>query len=162
MKIVAALLFGLSIATNVVADSASPKPGGVVEYNYSTSNNPALFGMEYKSPKDAYNAVSNKKGVTKFEEGDIEGFADIETAILWVFTNDKNPAHPAVMKLKAFEANGNLYMMNKVLCGAGKAACDSFVSYQSNLANSVIALYRLQNEKPNNGRKGDSQKQRSP
>ena len=162
MKTVFTLILGISISINAFADNTNPKPGDVIEYNYSKSNNPDFSNMEYKSPKEAYNAISNKKDVKKFEAGDIEGIADLGTAVLWVFTNDKNPAHPAVMKLKAFESNGNLFIKNSVLCGASKAACDQFVSYQGNLSNSVVSLYHLQKETPNNGRKGDAQKQRAP
>ena len=118
--------------------------------------------MEYKIPKEAYNAISNKPNVNKFEAGDIESIADFGTAVLWVFTTEKNLAPPAVMKLKAFESNGNLFMKNSVLCGASKAACDQFVSYQVNLSKSVVSLYSLQKENSNNGLKGDAQKQRTP
>lgn len=162
MKTTIMFFLGLLIATNAAADSTNLKPGDVLEYNYSSSNNPDLFNLEYKSPEEAYAAIANKADVKKFEVGDIVGYADLTTAVLWVFTNDKNPAHPAVMKLKAFESNGNLFMKNSVLCGASKPACDQFVSYQGNLARSVAALYRANKENPNNGLKGGAQKQRAP
>ena len=101
----------------IVAEKAAPKPGDVVEYNYSKSNNPDLFGMEYKSPKEAYAAISRKDGIKKFEVGDIEGLADIDTGVLWVFTTDRNPAHPAVMKQSIRVKQQSLYENQRHLRG---------------------------------------------
>ena len=162
MKSTFVFLVGLFASSIVVAQGGAPKPGDIVEYNYAKPNNPELFGMEYKSPREAYVAISGKIDIQKLEIGDIEGFADIGTGVLWVFTTTRNPAHPAVMKLKAFESNGNLFMKNSVLCGASKSECDRFVSYQQYLVNSVTALHQAHKEFSNTGPTGGAVAPRQP
>lgn len=145
---------------NAYADKENPVPGEVIEYKYS--NNSDSFEFEYKTPAEARAAISIKDGVKKIETGDIEGFIDISTGVLWVFTLQNNPAHPAVMKLRAFESGKGLYVKTKVICEASKFECDKFVSYQALLGNLVAELYKTYKETPNNGLKGDAQKQRAP
>jgi hypothetical protein len=141
MKSIIIILLSLSSVALSFAENSNPPAGTVVDYKYSNTNEKNNFSIGYKTPEEAYSAISSIIGIEKVNAGDVDGFADITTGVFWVFTNHKNPAHPAAMKLKAFESSGNLLMQAKVLCGAIKAECDKFVSYQQYLTNSVTALY---------------------
>jgi len=147
MKII--LLFAIFAwaSHSALANEVNSPYGKVEEKRYS--NNPDDFFIEYKSSEEAYADISKNKNIQNFQVGDIEGFPDIDTGVLWVFTQSHNPAHPAVMKLRAFESNKNLFMRTKVLCGASKAECDKFVSYQKYLTRSVTELYKSYKENPN-------------
>ena len=148
----------LIVSGNTFADKANPEPGEVLEKRYSYGKPLKNYEIKYKSPKEARADISTKNGIKRFEAGDIEGFADISTANLWVFTLKHNPAHPAVMKLRAFESGKNIQMKTSVKCGASKVECDKFVSYQNLLSRSVVSTYKahIESKSPNKAIKKDN------
>jgi len=151
MKTILITVVSLIISGSAIADKTNPKPGEVLEKRYSYGKPLKNYEIKYKSPEEAHLDISSKKGIKRFEAGDIEGFADISTGNLWVFTLKHNPAHPAVMKLRAFESGENLQMKTSVKCGASKVECDKFVSYQSLLSRSVVSVYKahVESKSPN-------------
>lgn len=141
MKSKLIILLSLFSVACSLTENSNQTASKVIDYRYSNTNENNNFSIGYKTPEEAYAAISSISGIETVNAGDIDGFADITTGVFWVFTNQKNPAHPAAMKLKAFESSGNLFMQAKVLCGAIKSECDKFVSNQQYLTNSVTALY---------------------
>ena len=151
MKYLIIVALSLVFSVSAFADKDNPVPGEVIDRQYSYGKPLSKYEIEYKSPEDAHTEISSKNGIKRFEVGDIEGFADISAGNIWVFTLKHNPAHPAVMKLRGFESEKNIYMKTAVKCGASKIECDKFVSYQSLLSNSVIEMHKtyVQSKSPN-------------
>ncbi|MFT7561928.1 MAG: hypothetical protein ACI93R_003860 [Flavobacteriales bacterium] len=135
------LIFIFIVMITSCSNAERHNSGDVVSRDYSIPR-PENFEIEYKTPLQAYEVISSKSNTKNIDAGDIVGYADFDSGIMWVFTKSHNPAHPAVMKLRAFEnESSELFMKAAVICGASKIKCDEFVSYQKYLKNSVVSLY---------------------
>jgi len=84
-------------------------------------------GIGFASPDAALSALQARPGVT-FSE--YEGWTIAEDAArkeIWSFTQDRHPAHPAVVRRTVLERDGVISLDMSVMCGATKAACDTMV-----------------------------------
>lgn len=101
--------------------SPLPKSGPIPEARHST--------IGYATVNEALTALRSKPG-TEFR--DTRGWTVVKdregtTQVLWSFTPEDHPAHPAVAKREVFEKDGAVWLNLKVHCEASKAACDQFV-----------------------------------
>ena len=85
----------------------------------------------YANVREALEGLPKKPG-TQFREQ--EGWTIVEdrniekkTSILWSFTPEGHPAHPAVAKRTAYERDGKVSIDLNVHCEAKKEACDQLV-----------------------------------
>jgi hypothetical protein len=90
----------------------------------------ARNAIEYKSPQEAYAALSKKVGPEGRRDRDgwiafDEKVAD--NTVLWVFVPQTHPAYPATVKRTVIENDGKLYIDMRILCGAQKSVCDDLV-----------------------------------
>lgn len=82
----------------------------------------------FETPAAAMAALRGRAGVT-FSQ--YEGWTIAEDTArreIWSFTQDRHPAHPAVVRRTVLERDGAVSINMDVLCGATKAACDSMVA----------------------------------
>jgi hypothetical protein len=108
MRLAAILLLALMTVTGRGAEDSDigyPSPAAALA---ALKKNPdAQFSV-----KDGWTIVSTK------ENGNL---------VMWSFTPEGHPAHPAAVKRTMTQKDGAWYLDMKVLCGGTKAHCDKLV-----------------------------------
>ena len=94
---------------------------------YGETGPATTSGIGYKNVSDAYEALSNKKGVKGFNQEGWVIFKDSSDNSLWSFTPQVHPAYPSAIKRRVLEDEGQLFIEMKALCGAEKLACDELI-----------------------------------
>jgi hypothetical protein len=90
---------------------------------------PADSGIGYPTVSAALQDLKTKPNAQiRAEDGwtVVEERNDTEM-ILWSFTPEDHPAHPAAIKRRVYESDGAVYIDMKALCEAEKAPCDALV-----------------------------------
>lgn len=73
-------------------------------------------------------------------------FYDDESLVMWNFTPPNHPAHPAAVKRMLWEEHGELLQEMRVLCQAGKDACDELVADFQELNDQMREYMRRKSE----------------
>jgi hypothetical protein len=120
MRILLATLLMASTACAIEPASPQlPKTGPLPEANHST--------IGYATVQHALTALRNKPGAQERQEQGWTIINDRENHVVWSFTPDTHPAHPAVAKRTIFKKDGAVWVDLNVHCEASKIQCDKFV-----------------------------------
>ena len=95
----------------------------------SASPDEEKIPLGYASVEDAFQSLTNDPNVEVQEE---DGWVIVSQTVdgnyvLWSFTPQNHPAHPAAVKRIIFEKEGAVYIDMNALCQAPKAACDALL-----------------------------------
>ncbi|MFY8274248.1 molecular chaperone DnaJ [Pseudoalteromonas sp. SSDWG2] len=120
MKIIPLAFLSISIAFSAFASESS------------------LIG--YKTVELALNALKNKEGTNLSIQGGWTIIEDKEESnlVLWSFTPDSHPAHPAAIKRKVVEKNQKIYIQMSALCQAKKEHCDKLMQEFEQLNQNIM------------------------
>nr|WP_250883992.1 molecular chaperone DnaJ [Glaciecola sp. XM2] len=94
----------------------------------------------YKTVELALNALKNKEGTNLSIQGGWTIIEDKEESnlVLWSFTPDSHPAHPAAIKRKVVEKNQKIYIQMSALCQAKKEDCDKLMQEFEQLNQNIM------------------------
>jgi len=83
--------------------------------------------FEYSSVAEALADLKTREDVTVEVSQGWSIITETENLIIWSFTPENHPAHPAVAKRVFYENQGAWFVEMSVRCEADKASCDQFV-----------------------------------
>lgn len=94
----------------------------------------------FKTVALALDALKNKDGTKTSVQGGWTIIEDQENSntVLWSFTPDSHPAHPAAVKRTVLEKNQSIYIQMKALCQAKKTACDKLMQEFEELNQNIM------------------------
>ncbi|GAA0552686.1 hypothetical protein GCM10009098_20490 [Rheinheimera aquimaris] len=94
----------------------------------------------YKTVELALNALKSKEGTNLSIQGGWTIIEDKEDSnlVLWSFTPDSHPAHPAAIKRKVVEKNQKIYIQMSALCQAKKVDCDKLMQEFEQLNQNIM------------------------
>ncbi|HEY9041276.1 MAG TPA: hypothetical protein VIN66_03765 [Rheinheimera sp.] len=120
MKIIPLAFLSISIAFSAFASESS--------------------SIGYKTVELALNALKNKEGTNLSVQ---DGWTIIEdkeesNLVLWSFTPDSHPAHPAAIKRKVVEKNQKIYIQMSALCQAKQEDCDKLMQEFEQLNQNIM------------------------
>ncbi|GAA0541502.1 molecular chaperone DnaJ [Glaciecola sp. XM2] len=120
MKIIPLAFLSISIAFSAFASESS--------------------SIGYKTVELALNALKNKEGTNLSIQGGWTIIEDKEESnlVLWSFTPDSHPAHPAAIKRKVVEKNQKIYIQMSALCQAKKEDCDKLMQEFEQLNQNIM------------------------
>ena len=120
MKIIPLAFLSISIAFSAFASESS--------------------SIGYKTVELALNALKNKDGINLSIQGGWTIIEDKEESnlVLWSFTPDSHPAHPAAIKRKVVEKNQKIYIQMSALCQAKKEDCDKLMQEFEQLNQNIM------------------------
>jgi hypothetical protein len=84
--------------------------------------------LGYPTVAAALEALQKRADVRISRQGGWTIVDDRGSLTLWSFAPDGHPAHPAVVRRKIVEEQGQIFVRMNVLCEASKAACDALVA----------------------------------
>ena len=120
MKIIPLAFLSISIAFSAFASESS--------------------SIGYKTVELALNALKSKEGTNLSIQGGWTIIEDKEDSnlVLWSFTPDSHPAHPAAIKRKVGEKNQKIYIQMSALCQAKKVDCDKLMQEFEQLNQNIM------------------------
>ncbi|OEC35682.1 molecular chaperone DnaJ [Pseudomonas sp. 21C1] len=94
----------------------------------------------YKTVELALKALKSKEGINLSSQGGWTIIEDKEDSnlVLWSFTPDSHPAHPAAIKRKVVERNQKIYIQMSALCQAKKEDCDKLMQEFEQLNQNIM------------------------
>jgi len=94
----------------------------------------------YKTVELALKALKSKEGINLSIQGGWTIIEDKEDSnlVLWSFTPDSHPAHPAAIKRKVVEKNQKIYIQMSALCQAKKEDCDKLMQEFEHLNQNIM------------------------
>lgn len=94
----------------------------------------------YKTVELALQALKNKDDTKLSIQGGWTIVEDKEESnlVLWSFTPESHPAHPAAIKRKVLEKNQAIYIQMSALCQAKKAECDKLMKEFEQLNKNIM------------------------
>lgn len=101
--------------------------GSLGAKSYAGDPEQGVVSIEYKSVESARAALLQKPEVDARVEHGWLIVTDRLANTIWTFTEEKQNAHPALVKRVVVEESGEIYIKMNVLCEADKSACDRLV-----------------------------------
>ena len=120
MKIIPLAFLSISIAFSAFASESS--------------------SIGYKTVELALQTLKSKEGANLSIQGGWTIIKDKEDSnlVLWSFTPDSHPAHPAAIKRKIVEKNQKIYIQMSALCQAKREDCDKLMQEFEQLNQNIM------------------------
>jgi len=111
-----------------------------------SSGTPDDGGIGYSSVAVALEDLRVQRNFRTWVEDGWTIFYDDDSLVMWNFTSSNHPAHPAAVKRRLWEENGDWLHEMRVLCQAGRDACDKLVADFQELNDQMKEYIRRESE----------------